>query len=205
MDKGSEGTIPTFGAISSYTDGDFSFTAAELAEVADVLESEGSGFLEGDNSLSMDEFLSQQAPTIEHDGITGYGLKTDSEVGIIAKATTVKKSKTVRFTAENFDLKTMDKNDVFVFGANRAGEHGKGAAGAAMGVQRAVTTVRKLKKGTKGKFAEKGKTGYQSGTDGSSFGLITVEKLVAGKPSIKATEDVIIDQFEYLMRHADAK
>ena len=52
---------------------------------------------------------------------------------------------------------TLTENQVFVFGANSFGLHGRGSAGFAMGIQRSLRDVRKLPVGFKGKWAEIGK------------------------------------------------
>lgn len=203
MAKG-KSKIPTFGAISTYSDEAFNFSESDLEQVADLLESDNKDYYSESNAnISMDEFLASQAPDISIDDITKNGLAQDV-IDNETKKKTKAKSKTIRFTGDKFNLKSMEVDDIFVFGANRAGEHGKGAAGSAMGVQRSAAVIKKVKDGTKGKFAVKGKTGYQVGTEGEGFGLITVEELIPGKKSVRATEETITNQLEYLMKHAEA-
>ena len=43
------------------------------------------------------------------------------------------------------DIETLEKNQIFVFGANDKGDHGRGSAGVAMGEQRNLKDVRSFK------------------------------------------------------------
>jgi len=77
-------------------------------------------------------------------------------------------------------VQELDANDVFVFGANTQGFHGAGAAGyATFGVP--GNRWREFDYGSrpfgwKGRWTEKGRTGFMTGTAGMSYGLITVTK-----------------------------
>lgn len=72
------------------------------------------------------------------------------------------------------DIKELKDNQVFVFGANSLGLHGRGSAGVAMGEQRSLSQIKNLPDGSKGNWAVKGATGFMEGLKGNSYGLITV-------------------------------
>jgi hypothetical protein len=73
-------------------------------------------------------------------------------------------------------------NQVFVFGANDQGLHGKGSAGAAMGQERSLAEVKKLKKGTKGKWTVIGEhSKLVEGEEGKSYPLVTVAGEIGNK------------------------
>jgi hypothetical protein len=90
-------------------------------------------------------------------------------------------------------ITTLADAEVFVFGANEQGFHGAGSAGyASFGVHgnrwREFNYATKPH-GWKGKWNEKGKTGPQVGTEGKSYGLVTVTRAGARrslKPDLKS-------------------
>jgi len=72
-------------------------------------------------------------------------------------------------------IKELSPNQVFVFGSNLEGLHGKGAAGVAFGKQQSVAEISKVKDGVKGKWAVKGVgEGLQEGTEGKSYAFPSV-------------------------------
>jgi len=72
-------------------------------------------------------------------------------------------------------IKELSPNQVFVFGSNLKGLHGKGAAGVAFGKQQSVAEISKVEDGTKGKWAVKGVgEGLQEGTEGKSYAFPSV-------------------------------
>jgi hypothetical protein len=77
-------------------------------------------------------------------------------------------------------ITTLADNQVFVFGANAQGFHGAGAAGyASFNEHGNVWREHKYEEkphGWKGKWNQKGKTGFMIGTEGKSYGLITVSR-----------------------------
>lgn len=78
------------------------------------------------------------------------------------------------------NVTNITSNQVFVFGANQSGFHGAGSAGYAsfgvFGNHWRKFDYGKTPWGTKGKWNVKGKTQYQEGNEGSSYGLVTVTK-----------------------------
>jgi len=88
-------------------------------------------------------------------------------------------------------IQALKDDEVFVFGANSQGFSGAGAAGYAT-FGEASNVWRKYKydekpKGWKGRWTEKGKVGPQIGTEGKSYGLVTVTKAGA-KRSLSSEE-----------------
>jgi hypothetical protein len=77
-------------------------------------------------------------------------------------------------------ITTLKDDEIFVFGANQDGFHGAGSAGyASFGVpgnRWREFDYGSKPNGWKGKWNEKGKTGPQIGTEGKSYGLVTVTK-----------------------------
>jgi hypothetical protein len=78
------------------------------------------------------------------------------------------------------NITSLKDDEVFSFGANQNGFHGSGSAGfASFGVS--GNQWRKFDYGNKphgwkGKWNEKGKTGPMMGTEGKSYGLVTIKK-----------------------------
>jgi hypothetical protein len=77
-------------------------------------------------------------------------------------------------------ITSLKPNEVFVFGANLNGFHGAGAAGFATFGQPGNVWRKygydKWPRGKQGNWTEKGKTGFQEGTKGKSYGLPTVTR-----------------------------
>jgi hypothetical protein len=74
----------------------------------------------------------------------------------------------------------LKHNEVFVFGCNKQGFHGAGAAGyATFGETGNVWRKHRYNTwplGTQGMWNRKGKIGFQEGKEGKSYGLVTVER-----------------------------
>ena len=90
----------------------------------------------------------------------------------------------------------LAKDEVFVFGANPQGFHGAGSAGYAsfgeFGNKWREKGYDKKPKGWKGRWNVKGKVGPQVGTEGKSYGLITVAKAGARR---SRTEEEMVGEF----------
>lgn len=87
----------------------------------------------------------------------------------------------------------LKENEVMVFGANQDGFHGAGMAGYAsfgeFGNVWRKYEYDKKPKGWKGRWNEKGRVGPQIGTEGKSYGLVTIVK--AGKKRSLSEENLI--------------
>ena len=87
-------------------------------------------------------------------------------------------------------IKELSPNQVFVFGSNLEGLHGKGAAGVAFGKQQSVAEISKVKDGVKGKWAVKGVgEGLQEGTEGKSYAFPSV--VYPGKKRSRTDAEII--------------
>lgn len=93
----------------------------------------------------------------------------------------------------------LAKDEVFVFGANPQGFHGAGSAGFAsfnrFGNVWREEGYANRPNGWQGKWNVKGKVGPQVGTEGKSYGLITVAKAGAKR---SRTEEEMVEEFEKL-------
>jgi hypothetical protein len=83
-----------------------------------------------------------------------------------------------KYTPDN--IKSLESNQVFVFGANTVGGHGGGTAGIAQR-GKASSNYTALKKGEKGLWSEYGVVDkLMEGTIGKSFGIVTKAASVSG-------------------------
>ena len=100
---------------------------------------------------------------------------------------------------------TLKDNQVYVFGANDQGLHGKGGAGSAMDEFRTLTQIQAVPDGTVEKWAIKGRTGLMQGREGRSYGLITVEGTIGGKnEDNRIPEETLIYNIKQLYKLAES-
>lgn len=87
-------------------------------------------------------------------------------------------------------ISELKPNQVFVFGSNLEGLHGKGAAGVAFGKQQSVADISKVANDTKGKWAVKGiGEGLMEGLEGKSYAFPTV--VYPGKKRSRTDAEII--------------
>lgn len=86
-------------------------------------------------------------------------------------------------------ISRLGPNQVFVFGSNLEGLHGRGAAGAAFGAQQSVEEIKAVEDGTKGKWAVKGVgEGMMVGLEGKSYAFPTV--VYPGRQRSRTDEEI---------------
>lgn len=110
---------------------------------------------------------------------------------------------TIKEKTHDGNISKLKDNQVFVFGANKQGFHGAGSAGYASfnkwGNHWREEKYNENPYGWKGLWNEKGKTGAMVGTEGKSYGLVTVHK-AGDKRSL--TEDQMIENISDLYQVA---
>tara|TARA_R110000772_G_scaffold9769_7_gene31864 strand:+ start:4565 stop:5452 length:888 start_codon:yes stop_codon:yes gene_type:complete len=120
-----------------------------------------------------------------------------------AKMVTVAIDRSESKKTHDGNISTLKDNQVFVFGANKQGFHGAGSAGYASfnkwGNHWREEKYNENPYGWKGLWNEKGKTGAMVGTEGKSYGLVTVHK-AGDKRSL--TEDQMIENISDLYQVA---
>jgi hypothetical protein len=102
------------------------------------------------------------------------------------------------------NITSLADNQVFVFGANDQGLHGKGSAAVAMGEERDLKAIKALRNGTQGKWTVKGEhSKITTGTEGKSYPLVTVTGEIGNKTvANRMDRNAVLTNIEQLYKTA---
>jgi len=149
---------------------DTEFHVADLATVRELYDK----LTLPSKSKESIEFFDTYTPSMEN--IMFYKLNRSKTIQPVPQSNAVYEALGIgkRKTYKG-NITELRPDQVFVFGSNLQGLHGKGAAGAAFGKQQSVSEISAIPDGTKGKWAIKGiGEGMMEGEEGKSYAFPTV-------------------------------